>query len=124
VKDKFEVFCVHFYLITCWLKMLQCYVECNFSDRCEAAPVLGPCKHSTYKWYYNSSLGQCLTFVYGGCNFSDADNKFNSEHECLHYCGGAGCKYDASTCRIKRVGHVACIREIRKDAKILVRSQK
>ncbi|XP_023715268.1 EGF and laminin G domain-containing protein isoform X5 [Cryptotermes secundus] len=59
-------------------------------DRCEVAPLLGPCKINTYKWYYNSSLGQCFTFVYGGCNMSDADNKFSSEQECLHYCGGAG----------------------------------
>lgn len=39
-----------------------------------------------YKWYYNSRLGQCFTFVYGGCTPSDADNKFDSELECLQYC--------------------------------------
>ncbi|KAJ9577003.1 hypothetical protein L9F63_006440, partial [Diploptera punctata] len=56
--------------------------------RCEATPQLGPCIAFTYKWYYNSSLGHCLTFVYGGCT-PESDNVFGSEAECLYYCVGA-----------------------------------
>lgn len=65
-----------------------------------------------YKWYYNSSLGQCHTFVYGGCTLSGAENKFDTEAECLYYCAGRDCKYVSSVSGVGCVGHVICMNGI------------
>ncbi|XP_069674286.1 axotactin isoform X2 [Periplaneta americana] len=57
-------------------------------ERCDAVPDVGPCKGYVYKWYFNSNVSQCLTFVYGGCSSNGVGNIFDSEAECLHFCLG------------------------------------
>ncbi|KAK6631049.1 hypothetical protein RUM44_003221 [Polyplax serrata] len=55
-------------------------------DICKIKPYKGACKNFVHKWYFNSSEGECRTFVYGGC-MGNA-NRFDSRAECMHVCLG------------------------------------
>uniref|UniRef100_A0A8C8DEE0 BPTI/Kunitz inhibitor domain-containing protein n=1 Tax=Oryzias sinensis TaxID=183150 RepID=A0A8C8DEE0_9TELE len=44
-------------------------VFCFFSpvDPCAADPVVGPCKGTFPRWYYDQNTGECKHFLYSGC---------------------------------------------------------
>lgn len=45
----------------------------------------GPCKAFVNLWAFDSSVGKCVSFKYGGCKGNG--NKFYSQKECEEYCG-------------------------------------
>ncbi|MEQ2239715.1 hypothetical protein ILYODFUR_007214 [Ilyodon furcidens] len=62
----------------------------NNQDPCAAAPVVGPCKGTFPRWYYDQKAGQCKHFLYGGCQGNH--NNFLQESDCVSEClqKGAG----------------------------------
>ena len=46
---------------------------------------VGPCKAALRRWYYNKKAGECLKFIYGGCQGND--NNFKTQEDCEKKCG-------------------------------------
>ncbi|XP_061190042.1 actinia tenebrosa protease inhibitors-like [Saccostrea echinata] len=57
-------------------------------DVCTLPPVTGPCRASMRRFFYNSALGQCEPFRYGGCQGNR--NNFQTFQACQQRCGGGG----------------------------------
>ncbi|KAM5236338.1 kunitz-type protease inhibitor 2 [Ctenodactylus gundi] len=55
-------------------------------DFCKAPKVVGRCRASFPRWWYNVTDGSCQMFVYGGCGGND--NNYQSEEKCLEKCAG------------------------------------
>ncbi|KAG7222639.1 hypothetical protein INR49_026248 [Caranx melampygus] len=53
-------------------------------DPCSAAPVVGPCKGTFPRWYYDQNAGECKHFLYGGCQGNH--NNFLQESDCVSEC--------------------------------------
>ncbi|KAK7906813.1 hypothetical protein WMY93_015425 [Mugilogobius chulae] len=53
-------------------------------DPCSSAPVVGPCKGTFPRWYYDLEAGQCKHFLYGGCQGNH--NNFLQESDCVTEC--------------------------------------
>nr|XP_020459537.1 low-density lipoprotein receptor-related protein 11 [Monopterus albus] len=51
---------------------------------CAAAPVVGPCKGTFPRWYYDQNAGECKHFLYGGCQGNH--NNFLQESDCVSEC--------------------------------------
>ena len=54
---------------------------------CLLAPVEGPCRHYSSRYFYDPEERKCLTFTYGGC-FGNKNN-FHSAKTCKQSCLGA-----------------------------------
>lgn len=71
-------------------KLLNTYAECmeccgpRLSDPCGLPTLQGPCKSYEPRWAYSSSLHQCLSFIYGGCEGNN--NNFESKGACEEMC--------------------------------------
>lgn len=48
--------------------------------------MVGRCRASIPRWWYNATDGTCQQFVYGGCDGND--NNYLSKEECLEKCAG------------------------------------
>ncbi|KAJ4449653.1 hypothetical protein ANN_01057 [Periplaneta americana] len=92
-------------------------------ERCDAVPDVGPCKGYVYKWYFNSNVSQCLTFVYGGCSSNGVGNIFDSEAECLHFCLGENGEYSffLTGPTEVQINNDYIMKKLRKPCKISVR---
>ncbi|XP_023577394.1 kunitz-type protease inhibitor 2 isoform X1 [Octodon degus] len=55
-------------------------------DFCGASQVVGRCRASMPRWWYNITDGSCQMFVYGGCDGNY--NNYQSKEECLGKCAG------------------------------------
>ncbi|KAM6906699.1 low-density lipoprotein receptor-related protein 11 [Lycodopsis pacificus] len=53
-------------------------------DPCAASPVVGPCKGTFPRWYYDQNAGECKHFLYGGCQGNH--NNFLQETDCVSEC--------------------------------------
>ncbi|KAM6914968.1 low-density lipoprotein receptor-related protein 11 [Xenentodon cancila] len=53
-------------------------------DPCAGAPVVGPCKGTFPRWYYDQNAGECKHFLYGGCQGNH--NNFLQESDCVSEC--------------------------------------
>lgn len=53
-------------------------------EQCSLIPEKGPCRGSYERWYFDSKLGICKTFVYGGCLKNN--NNHMSEKDCFGTC--------------------------------------
>lgn len=54
------------------------------TDPCAVAPVVGPCKGTFPRWYYDRDAGECKHFLYGGCQGNH--NNFVQESDCVSEC--------------------------------------
>ncbi|VDP21130.1 unnamed protein product [Soboliphyme baturini] len=67
-----------------------CESHCNAKEtydkrtQCLLSPEMGPCRANIPKWYYDSQVGKCLIFVYGGCDGNG--NRFENSEECEKQC--------------------------------------
>lgn len=53
-------------------------------EPCALAPVVGPCKGTFPRWYYDRDAGECKHFLYGGCQGNH--NNFLQESDCVTEC--------------------------------------
>ncbi|KAM4522179.1 low-density lipoprotein receptor-related protein 11 [Odontesthes bonariensis] len=51
---------------------------------CASAPVVGPCKGTFPRWYFDQQAGVCKHFLYGGCQGNH--NNFLQESDCVSEC--------------------------------------
>ncbi|XP_061742241.1 low-density lipoprotein receptor-related protein 11 [Nerophis ophidion] len=58
--------------------------ETASQDPCASAPVVGPCKGTFARWYYDQDAGECKHFLYGGCQGNH--NNFLQESDCVSEC--------------------------------------
>lgn len=59
---------------------------CFVSESCGLSKVVGKCRASIPRWWYNVTDGSCQPFVYGGCEGNG--NNYQSKEECLEKCAG------------------------------------
>lgn len=59
---------------------------CFVSESCGVSKVVGKCRASIPRWWYNITDGSCQPFVYGGCEGNG--NNYQSKEECLDKCAG------------------------------------
>ncbi|XP_054910255.1 low-density lipoprotein receptor-related protein 11 isoform X1 [Poeciliopsis prolifica] len=53
-------------------------------DPCAADPVVGPCKGTFPRWFYDQKARDCKHFLYGGCQGNH--NNFLQESDCVSEC--------------------------------------
>ncbi|XP_007994854.1 kunitz-type protease inhibitor 2 isoform X2 [Chlorocebus sabaeus] len=58
--------------------------ERSIHDFCLVSKVVGRCRASMPRWWYNVTDGSCQLFVYGGCDGNS--NNYMSKEECLKKC--------------------------------------
>ena len=51
---------------------------------CHLPPIVGPCRARMSRWYYNSQVGRCVNFIYGGCRGNE--NQFRDQDSCQSAC--------------------------------------
>ena len=56
----------------------------KFTAICKLEKDSGPCNDGYKRWYFNSELGSCEGFIYGGCGGNL--NKFKSFNHCNQFC--------------------------------------
>ncbi|XP_037675837.1 kunitz-type protease inhibitor 2 isoform X1 [Choloepus didactylus] len=60
--------------------------ERGIYDFCQVSKVVGRCRASIPRWWYNVTDGSCQQFVYGGCGGND--NNYLTKEKCLEKCAG------------------------------------
>lgn len=60
--------------------------EPDIHDFCRVPKVVGRCRASFRRWWYNATDGSCQQFVYGGCGGND--NNYLTKEDCLEKCAG------------------------------------
>ncbi len=53
-------------------------------EQCSLTPDKGPCFGDHQRWFYDTQIGRCTQFTYGGCLKNK--NNFKSEEECANSC--------------------------------------
>nr|XP_016933309.1 kappaPI-actitoxin-Ael3a-like [Drosophila suzukii] len=76
-----------------WLAIAIALLSLGFSTglkaKCDKRPTLtGPCKRYKARWFYSSSLKECIMFHWGGCNRTE--NFFDNGGDCETLCMGLG----------------------------------
>lgn len=61
----------------------ECSGSCG-GDPCDLQADPGPCDAAIPRWTYNTTTGECETFLYGGCGGND--NNFTTEQSCQEVC--------------------------------------
>ncbi|XP_040489848.1 kunitz-type protease inhibitor 2 isoform X3 [Ursus maritimus] len=57
-----------------------------FTEFCQVPKIVGRCRASFPRWWYNVTDGSCQQFVYGGCEGNK--NNYLTKEECLEKCAG------------------------------------
>ncbi|KAI8042927.1 hypothetical protein M5D96_004250 [Drosophila gunungcola] len=76
-----------------WLSLMIVMLYVGLSSaqkaKCEKRPtVTGSCKNYKIKWFFSSSLKECIMFHWGGCNHTE--NIFDNGEDCEAQCMGLG----------------------------------
>lgn len=58
--------------------------ERDVHDFCRVPKVVGRCRASMQRWWYNATGGSCQQFVYGGCGGNN--NNYLTKEKCLEKC--------------------------------------
>uniref|UniRef100_A0A8C2L3W6 Kunitz-type protease inhibitor 1-like n=1 Tax=Cyprinus carpio TaxID=7962 RepID=A0A8C2L3W6_CYPCA len=61
-------------------------IEVNKKAHCTDPPVVGPCRASFPRWYYDPLNKKCHRFTYGGCDGNE--NNFDTTDNCMNNCSG------------------------------------
>ncbi|XP_006899798.1 PREDICTED: kunitz-type protease inhibitor 2 [Elephantulus edwardii] len=61
---------------------------------CHVPKVVGKCRASFPRWWYNVTAGSCQQFLYGGCEGNN--NNYLTEEQCLEKCAGVSEKSDVN----------------------------
>uniref|UniRef100_A0AAY4EAL1 BPTI/Kunitz inhibitor domain-containing protein n=1 Tax=Denticeps clupeoides TaxID=299321 RepID=A0AAY4EAL1_9TELE len=77
----------------------DCESACGgVTENCLVPPVVGPCRASIQKYFYNSSVGTCQIFTYGGCKGNK--NNYPTLEMCMATCKeNCGKPSDSGMCR-------------------------
>ncbi|XP_043923258.1 kunitz-type protease inhibitor 2-like isoform X2 [Protopterus annectens] len=59
----------------------------DYQESCAAAKVVGPCRASMPRWYFNAETHDCEPFIYGGCQGNK--NNYMSKELCMEKCSEA-----------------------------------
>ncbi|XP_072096210.1 protein AMBP [Mobula birostris] len=62
----------------------ECLQTCRTEAACRLPIKIGSCRMSIDLWAFDSNIGKCIRFMYGGCEGNG--NKFYTEKECVEYC--------------------------------------
>ncbi|XP_077551055.1 papilin-like isoform X2 [Haemaphysalis longicornis] len=66
----------------------ECEASCapvnDYQRQCLSRPETGPCRAHMRMWAFDIKEGQCVEFVYGGCD--GTDNKYRTKEECEKNC--------------------------------------
>ncbi|KFD63705.1 hypothetical protein M514_06583, partial [Trichuris suis] len=75
----------------------KCLAECKGlpADVCQHPKDVGVCKGYFRRWYFDSSVGWCKQFIYGGCGGNG--NNFATLQECRTTCLSGRTKVDDAT---------------------------
>lgn len=66
------------------------------SDDCLLPMEIGDkCNHQIWRWYYDSTAGECYLFSYSGCDGNN--NNYASSKDCLWLCAAVGKKINNNT---------------------------
>lgn len=57
-----------------------------YLELCGAEPEVGPCRAMFQHWYYDSTVGSCKPFTYGGCRGNK--NNYVTKQSCMDTCTG------------------------------------
>lgn len=60
--------------------------ERSVHEFCRVSKIVGRCRASFPRWWYNVTDGSCQQFVYGGCEGNN--NNYLTKEECLKKCAG------------------------------------
>jgi hypothetical protein len=71
--------CIMLFLCGCDNNADQDIDQFTLSERCDLAPVAGPCEALIYKYYYDKTEKKCKEFLWGGC---DGVVPFETMEEC------------------------------------------
>nr|CAH8840426.1 unnamed protein product [Trichobilharzia regenti] len=71
----------------------------SFNSVCFQKMEDGPCRAIHPRYYYNSTVGSCLMFHYGGCHGNQ--NNFLTKEACQEACGESG-RFDPNDCNLPK----------------------
>lgn len=66
-----------------FLSLLLC-LQINLLSQCDLPPEKGPCNASIVRYYFEETLNDCQTFIYGGC--AGNANNYSTYELCMEAC--------------------------------------
>ncbi|KAK7132003.1 hypothetical protein R3I93_018531 [Phoxinus phoxinus] len=86
----------------------ECEESCGVRNAsCRLPMDAGPCEAYMPMWAFDSAVGKCVSFIYGGCKGNG--NKFNSQKECEESCGVRNAK--PGVCPITNNGTMCLVKD-------------
>ncbi|CAG0879423.1 unnamed protein product [Cyprideis torosa] len=72
-------------VVECSGELEDCHLTAEMAEKiCRQPRVVGPCRGSERRWYYDHVTGQCMEMNYGGCRGNA--NNFLSYQDCMKSC--------------------------------------
>ncbi|XP_037960595.1 protease inhibitor-like [Teleopsis dalmanni] len=74
------------YLQTFFIALVLLFSFVRAADKtvCLQPKEVGPCRKADPNFFYNSEVGECQSFFYGGCHGND--NRFPTKEACEQTC--------------------------------------
>ncbi|ELT95275.1 hypothetical protein CAPTEDRAFT_227921 [Capitella teleta] len=77
------------FVITAFALVVSIAYATEVPEYCSLPPETGNCRASIPMFHYNSSLRECVEFIYGGCPGND--NRFSTKEDCIRTCSPDVC---------------------------------